>query len=748
MKNNLLISLILIFSSQNNFFGQTDIDQLISKMTVEEKVGQMTQLNLGFLSSKDNLTSKEIDSNKIQTAINNYHVGSILNTAGTAYSVNKWHQIISTIQDVSMKTTHKIPILYGIDAIHGATYTKESTLFPHNIGLGASRNKNLAYEIALVTAKETRASGIRWNFDPVLDVGRNPLWPRFCETFGEDPYLVSQMGVQMINGYQNDTLTSITAVSSCMKHFLGYSVPKSGKDRTEAYISDLSLWQKHIPSFKAAIDAGASTIMINSSMINDVPVHSSYELLTELLRKKLGFKGLIVTDWEDIIRLHKRHKIAETPKQAVKIAINAGIDMSMVPNSYSFCEHLVSLVKSGEISENRINESVKRILQLKLELGLFDNPYPEKEALDNFGKPEYRMLALKAARESIVLLKNNSNTLPLSKDKKYLVLGPGANCLSALNGCWSYSWQGDKEDKYPEDYQTILEELHNRFSKDQIFSTVKRDYYHNDNFKISFTAKELDEIDCVLLFLGENAYAESPGNIDDLTLEKEQLELAKKAISLGKKIILVLLEGRPRIINEISSNMDAILMGFLPGSMGAEAIVDVLFGDYNPSGILPFTYPAKTGDLITYDHKFLSEMIQTAPNKKKYGGHHPEFEFGHGLSYTNFSFSPIKIDKDTIIGNDSIKVSLTITNSGKIASNKCIDVFIKDEYAGLAPDVKNLKYFTKVYLAPNQKKEIVFYIDKNDLFYYDKNGNKIFEDGDFTLFIENQSKRFYFYNIP
>ncbi|MAP01488.1 MAG: beta-glucosidase, partial [Flavobacteriales bacterium] len=434
MKNNLLISLILIFSSQNNFFGQTDIDQLISKMTVEEKVGQMTQLNLGFLSSKGNLTSKEIDSNKIQTAINNYHVGSILNTAGTAYSVNKWHQIISTIQDFSIKTTHKIPILYGIDAIHGATYTKESTLFPHNIGLAASRNKNLAYEIALVTAKETRASGIRWNFDPVLDVGRNPLWPRFCETFGEDPYLVSQMGVQMINGYQNDALTSITAVSSCMKHFLGYSVPKSGKDRTEAYISDLSLWQKHIPSFKAAIDAGASTIMINSSMINDVPVHSSYELLTELLRNKLGFKGLIVTDWEDIIRLHKRHKIAETPKQAVKIAINAGIDMSMVPNSYSFCEHLVSLVKSGEISENRINESVKRILQLKIELGLFENPYPEKEALDNFGKPEYRMLALKAARESIVLLKNNSNTLPLSKDKKYLVLGPGANCLSALNG--------------------------------------------------------------------------------------------------------------------------------------------------------------------------------------------------------------------------------------------------------------------------------------------------------------------------
>ena len=341
-KSILFLSVFIVATSLK---GQDKIDLLIQKMSVEQKVGQMTQINLGFLSSSIDQHDgkvKQIDSEKLENAILKYHVGSILNTAGTAYSVEKWHKILSQIQDIAMKAEHKIPVLYGIDAIHGVTYTKGSTLFPHNIGLAATRNPSLSREIGTVTAKETRASGIRWNFDPVLDVGRNPLWPRFCETFGEDPFLVSTLGAELIKGYEQDGLSNPTAVSSCMKHFIGYSDPKSGKDRTEAYISDITLWQKHIPSFKAAIDAGASTIMINSSMINDVPVHSSFDLLTDLLRNRLGFKGMIVTDWEDIIRLHERHKIASTPREAVKIAINAGIDMSMVPNNYSFCKHPVS----------------------------------------------------------------------------------------------------------------------------------------------------------------------------------------------------------------------------------------------------------------------------------------------------------------------------------------------------------------------------------------------------------------------
>ena len=715
-------------------------------MSIEQKVGQMTQLNLGFLSSSVDQHDgklKNIDENKLKKAIENYHVGSILNTAGTAYSIEKWHKILTQIQDIALQTKLKIPIIYGIDAIHGVTYTKGSTLFPHNIGLAATRNPMLANQIASVTAKETRASGIRWNFDPVLDVGRNPLWPRFCETFGEDPFLVSSMGSELIKGYEQDGLSNITAVSSCMKHFIGYSDPKSGKDRTEAYISDITLWQKHIPSFRAAIDAGASTIMINSSMINDIPVHSSYELLTELLRNKLGFKGMIVTDWEDIIRLHERHKIASNPREAVKMAIDAGIDMSMVPNSYSFCEHLIELVKTGEISENRIDASVRRILKLKRDLGLFDNPYPEKEAVKNFGLEEYQSLALKAARESIVLMKNQKNLLPLPKDKKYLLLGPGANCLSALNGCWSYSWQGDKEEVYPKNGKTILDVFRARFNEDQILSDVDKDYDNPDNFKVNFSNDEISEVDYVLLFLGENAYAESPGNIDNLELDKNQIELANKAIGLGKKIVLVLVQGRPRVISSFSENIDGIINAFIPGSKGAQAIVDVIFGDYNPSGILPFTYPANTGDLLNYDHKHLSAMVRTAPNKRKYGGYHPEFEFGSGLNYAEFSISDLKLSTDTLIENEKIDVSFTVENLSKIEGTKNIDVFVKDHYASLAPDVKNLKYFVKVFLKAGQKDEITLQLDKNDLFFFNDKGEKLIEEGGFSILIENESKSFY-----
>ena len=742
-----ILTSIIFFSSI--IYSQDFIEDLIGKMTLEEKVGQMTQINLGFLSSSIDQHDgkvKQIDNKKLKNAIENYHVGSILNTAGTAYSIEKWHKILTQIQDIALDTKHKVPVLYGIDAIHGVTYTKGSTLFPHNIGLAASRNPSMANEIASVTAKETRASGIRWNFDPVLDVGRNPLWPRFCETFGEDPYLVSSMGAELIKGYEQDGLGKNTAVSSCMKHFIGYSVPQSGKDRTEAYISDVTLWQKHIPSFKAAVIAGASTIMINSSMINDVPVHSSYELLTELLRNKLGFKGMIVTDWEDIIRLHERHKIASTPKQAVKMAIDAGIDMSMVPNSFSFCEYLVDLVENGQVPEKRIDASVRRILQLKYDLGLFNNPYPEKEALQNFGLKEYQTLALNSARESIVLLKNKERVLPLPKDKKYLLLGPGVNCLSALNGCWSYSWQGDKEEAYPKGGKTILDVFNDRFENDQVLCKTKRNYSAPENFNISFSDEEISKVDYVLLFLGENAYAESPGNIDNLNLDNNQIDLAKRATDLGKKIILVLVEGRPRIISDFSDNMDGIINAFLPGSMGAQAIVDVLFGDCNPSGTLPFTYPANSGDLLCYDHKNLSAMVRTAPNKRKYGGYHPEFEFGYGLSYSEFAISELILSTDTLQKNKELKISFIVKNNGSMDGTKNIDLFVKDHYASLAPDVKNLKNFTKVFLKAGEEKEVVFEVDKNDLFFYNKNGKELLEEGDFTILIEDKSRSFYFKN--
>jgi beta-glucosidase len=729
--------------------GQDNIDLLIDGMSVEQKVGQMTQINLGFLSSSVDQHDgkvKQIDNGKLKRAIEQYHVGSILNTAGTAYSIEKWHKILTKIQDIALATPLKIPVLYGIDAIHGVTYTKGSTLFPHNIGLAATRNPVIANQIAVATAKETRASGLRWNFDPVIDVGRNPLWPRFCETFGEDPFLVSTLGAELIKGYEQDGLSQNTAVASCMKHFIGYSDPKSGKDRTEAYISDITLWQKHIPSFKAAIDAGASTIMINSSMINDVPVHGSYKLLTQLLRNKLGFKGMIVTDWEDIIRLHERHKIAETPREAVRIAIEAGIDMSMVPNSFSFCEHLIDLVKSGDVSEERIDASVRRILVLKRDLGLFENAYPEKDALQNFGLQEYQSLALNSARESMVLLKNQNNVLPLSKNKKYLLLGPGANCLSALNGCWSYSWQGDNEEVYPKTSKTILDVFQERFSANQVLCDVKSEYSNVTNFNINFSDEEISNVDYVILFLGENAYAESPGNIDDLTLDPNQIDLAKRAIALDKKIVLVLIQGRPRIINDFSENIDGIINAFLPGSMGAQAIVDVLFGDFNPSGTLPFTYPAHSGDLLTYDHKNLSAMVRTAPNKKIYGGYHPAFKFGEGLSYSDFSISNFKLNADTIAADEKLQISFQLKNNSELDGTKNIDVFINDHYASLAPDVKNLKDFTKVFLKGGSQKEVRMELDRDDLFFFNAKGEKLLEEGSFSVFIGDQKATFYLKN--
>ena len=747
----LFLLIFIVSCNVDNNLSQLDkrANEILSSLSLEDKVGQMTQINLTVIAKGPNKWSSsfpmEIDSKKAKKALVDFKVGSVLNTINnTAQKPETWFNTISDIQDFAMNDTEsKIPVIYGIDAIHGVTYTKGSTLFPHNIGLAATRNPIIANQIAAATAKETRASGLRWNFDPVLDVGRNPLWPRFCETFGEDPFLVSTLGTELIKGYEQDGLSEKTAVASCMKHFIGYSDPKSGKDRTEAYISDITLWQKHIPSFKAAIDAGASTVMINSSMINDVPVHGSYKLLTELLRNKLGFKGMIVTDWEDIIRLHSRHKIAATPREAVKIAIDAGIDMSMVPNSFSFCEHLIDLVKSGEVSEDRIDASVKRILVLKKDLGLFDEPYPEKDAVQNFGLQEYQSLALNSARESMVLLKNEGDVLPLPKNKRYLLLGPGANCLSALNGCWSYSWQGDKEDVYPNTSKTILDVFQERFGDEQVMCDVKRDYSDATNFNINFSDEEISNVDYVILFLGENAYAESPGNIDDLTLDQNQIDLAKRAIALDKKIILVLIQGRPRIINDFSENIDGIVNAFLPGSMGAQAIVDVLFGDFNPSGTLPFTYPAHSGDLLTYDHKNLSAMVRTAPNKKTYGGYHPAFKFGDGLSYSDFVISNFKLSADTINVDEKIQISFQLKNNSERDGTKNIDVFIKDHYASLAPDVRNLKYFTKVSLKAGAQKEVRIDLDKNDLFFFNSKGEKLLEEGSFSVFVEEQNATFY-----
>lgn len=731
------------------------VNELLSKMSLEEKIGQMTQVNLNVI-LKDGYSSKDgaIDPALLDTAISKYKVGSILNAVPYARSVDQWFTIVKTIQDATQKTPNKIPVIYGIDAIHGVTFTQESTLFPHNIAEAATRNVDLVKAGAKVTAKETRASGIRWNFDPVLDIARQPLWSRFPETFGEDPYLIAQMGSATIKGYEEDGLDKITAVASCMKHYIGYSNPNSGKDRTPAYISEIQLREYYLPQFKAAVAAGASTVMINSGEINGIPVHSSKYLLTDVLRGELGFKGVIVTDWEDIIRLHTRHKIAATPKEAVRIGIEAGIDMSMVPHDYSFFKLLLELVKEGTISEKRIDESVARILDLKFKTGLFANPYGEEEAKKNFGLPEYKALALEAAREAITLLKNDSlkgaPVLPLSKDKKVLVAGPGATSLTSLNGCWSYTWQGDDASKYPASYKTIAQAIAEKIGEKNVVTIAEPFYKNGEKYDAASLTAKARGVEYIVLCLGENAYAETPGTIFDLTLDKNQIELAKAAIATNKPVVLVLTEGRPRVVREIVPGMKGVIQAYWPGSQGGPAIADVLFGDYNPSGKLPYSYPAYTGMLMTYDYKFSEIEEELMPGSFTLTGYRPQWPFGHGLSYTTFVYSNLKLSKDTLAGDETLNITVDLKNSGTKDGKIGIDLFTKDLYASITPSQKRLRRFTKIALKAGESKTVSFDLTKDDLAFIvsdQKLGatpQPVTEEGDFEVYVGDQKAAFYY----
>jgi beta-glucosidase len=725
------------------------VSELLGKMSLEEKIGQMTQVNLNVI-LKGGYGSKDasIDPALLDTAVLKYRVGSILNAVPGALPLTKWHSLIKEIQDAAMKTPNKIPVLYGIDAIHGVTFTQESTLFPHNIAEAASRNVELVKAGAKVTAKETRASGIRWNFDPVLDIARQPLWSRFPETFGEDPYLIAQMGTATIKGYEEDGLDKITSVASCMKHFIGYSNLASGKDRTPAYISEIQLREYYLPQFRAAVAAGASTVMINSGEINGVPVHSSKYLLTDVLRGELGFKGVIVTDWEDIIRLHTRHKIATTPKEAVRIGIEAGIDMSMIPHDYSFYVYLLQLVKEGTISEKRIDESVARILNLKFKTGLFDNPYPEEEAKKNFGLPEYKVLALEAAREAITLLKNDSvkgtPVLPLAKSTKVLIAGPAASSVTALNGCWSYSWQGDEAGRYPASYKNVIQSISDKIGEKKVVSISEPFYKKGEKYDAAGLTAKAKGVDYIILCLGENAYAETPGTIFDLTLDKNQLELAKAAIATGKPVILVLLEGRPRIIREIVPGMKAVVQAYWPGSQGGAALADILFGDYNPNGKLPYSYPAYSGMVMAYDYKFSEVEEELIPGVFTLTGYRPQWAFGTGLSYTKFNYSNLKLNKDTLVGEEKLTVTVDVQNAGARDGKVTVELYTKDLYASITPSQRRLRRFTKIELKAGESKPVTFELTKEDLAFVGADLKTVTEEGTFELMIEDQKAGFYY----
>jgi beta-glucosidase len=743
MKKRVLMLLILGATLQLS--AQTDLQKaetLLKKMTLEEKVGQMTQVTLAVIAKGGwGNADGSLDPALLKKAVVDYKVGSVLNTTAHALSMDTWRAVITQIQDATKNTAQKIPVIYGLDGMHGQTYTLDATLFPQNIGLAAARNPAMAAAIAKVTAKEQRASGIRWNFAPVLDIGRQPLWSRFPETYGEDVFIGKTMGVAAIKAYEEDGLKNITAVASCMKHYLGYSNSRNGKDRTPVYMPEIEMREYYLPQFREAVKAGSSTIMINSGEINGEPVHANRYLLIDVLRKELGFEGLIVTDWEDIKRLHERHNVAATPRQAVVMAINAGIDMSMVPGDLSFFPLLVEAVKKGEVPMSRIDDAVRRILLLKYKVGLFDNPYPEDAAKANFGLPAYQALALDAAHEAMTLLKNSDNLLPLSKNKKVLVAGPSAQSISALNGCWSYTWQGKEEQWYPTDSKTIFQAIRDKVGEANVLTTTEKGFDSKANYDVNKLTAAAANADVIILCIGEDAYAESPGNTRELALPEEQAALVKAAAATGKPVILILTEGRPRFITNIEPLAKGILMTYWSGKKAAEAIADVLFGDYNPDGILPFSYPKSMGEFVLYDRK-PTEEIREVFNDNINTGYEPLFAFGHGLSYTSFAYSDLQLSSNTLTAGTTLTVTLTVKNTGSRDGKHTVELYSRDMYASITPSMKRLRAFEKIHLKAGESKTVSFRIGKDDLAFVNAQLKTVTEPGDFEVMVGGKKAKF------
>lgn len=729
---------------------------LLSKMTLEEKVGQMTQVTLDVIGEGENIYSSfepfNLDKELVRKAVSEYKVGSFLNTANNrALPRQKWHEIISEIQEINSEENElNIPIIYGVDEIHGATYTVGATMFPQQIGQAASRNPELVKKGAEITAYETRASGIPWNFSPVLDLGMDPRFSRMWESFGEDPYLTSVLGVAMIDGYEGEdnNIGDPHHLASTMKHFLGYHAVTSGKDRTPAYIPDDVLREYHLPAFKAAIDAGSHTIMINSGLINGKPVHANYDLLTKLLKEELNFEGLVVTDWADIENLHRRDRVAENDKEAIKMAVNAGIDMSMVPYEYErFVDNLLELVKEGEVKESRIDDAVKRILKVKLALNLFEVPVTHYKDYPRFGSEEFEQEAFNMAAESITLLKNESDVLPLEKDVKVLVTGPNANSMRTLNGAWTYSWQGEKTPEFAADYNTILEAVENKLGKENVIFEAgvnyKNDgkYFEEEDAGIADAVKQAENVDYIFLVLGENSYTEKPGDLNDLYISDLQTKLAKELAATGKPVILILNEGRPRIISKFEQEMQAVVQTYLPGNFGGDALVDILFGDINPSGKLPYTYPRYPNALIPYIHKPSEEQTKAEGVYNYEADFNPQYPFGFGLSYTDFEVSDLQIDKTDITQNDTFTVSVKLSNTGNRSGKEVVEVYSSDLYASeITPDVKRLRKFRKVELAAGETKTIEFSINTSDLASVNPKGETMAEPGEFEISVNNLKK--------
>lgn len=729
---------------------EQSVEKILKRLTLEEKIGQMTQLTIDVIGKGNNVYHTaipyEADPALLDSVIRKYKVGSILNVpGGTPQTPEEWNAIISELQEAALAET-AIPILYGVDQIHGASYTVGATFFPQNINLGATFNRTLAEETGRISAYETRAGNIPWTFAPVLDLGRDARWPRIWETFGEDAYLATEMGAKMTEGFQggNGSRIDPNHVAVCLKHYMGYGAPYSGKDRTPSYISGQDMREKHFAPFLKAIRSGALSVMVNSGINNGLPFHADYEHLTRWLKEELNWDGVIVTDWADINNLCFRDHIAADKREAIKLAINAGIDMSMDPYSWDFCVLLKELVEGGEVPMSRIDDAVRRILRLKFRLGLFDTSPTNRSDYPDFACEKHAEAARKTAEESITLLKNSRNILPLSPDKKILITGPNAHSMRSLNGGWSYSWQGEKAHQYTEGYNTILEAFTKKGGNKIIYEpggTYKEEgaYWEENAPQIAGAVSAAKGADAIVACIGENSYCETPGNLNDLTLSANQITLVKELAATGKPLILILNEGRPRIIEQIEPLADAIVHIYLPGNYGADALANVVYGEVNPSGKLPYTYPRHANSLITYDYKPCENLDKMEGAYDYDAVVSVQWAFGYGLSYTSFEYSNLKVNRNQFSAGDELEFTVDVKNTGNRPGKESVLLFSSDRVASLTPDTRRLRAFEKIELAPGESRTVSMKLKGSDLAFVGHDEHWALEAGDFTIQIGDQT---------
>ncbi len=726
---------------------EAQVEQTLKKLTLEEKIGQMMELVTDLFGANDKNGVFYIDEHKTDSILSRYKIGSILNAPNTcAPTAKQWEKYIAQIQKISMKRIG-IPCVFGLDQNHGSTYTQGGTLFPQNINVAATFNREIARRSAEATAYETRAVSIPWTYSPTVDLGRDARWPRIWENFGEDCYLSSEMGKAMVYGFQGEDPNNIDQyhIATSMKHFMGYGVPWTGKDRTPAYISPADLREKHFAPFLAGLQAGALTVMVNSASVNGMPMHANKDILTGWLKEETGWDGVLITDWADINNLYTREMVAKDKKDALRIAINAGIDMIMEPYSCDACGYLVELVKEGKIPMSRIDDACRRVLRMKYRLDLFKNPTQKLKNYPKFGGEEFAKLALEGATESMVLLKNEGNILPLQHGKKILLTGPNANQMRCLDGGWSYTWQGHRADEFAGKYNTIYEAFCNEYGKENVILNQgvtyneKGKYWEENEPQIQGAVDAAKNVDVIVACIGENSYTETPGNLTDLWLSENQRNLVKELAKTGKPVVLVLNEGRPRLIADIEPLAQGIINILIPGNMGGDALANLVSGKSNFSGKMPYTYPKEINSLANYDFK-KSEEVGTMEGAYDYNAKiTQQWGFGYGLSYTSYKYSNLKVSQSDFRHGDIIKVSVDVKNTGKVAGKESVLLFSSDLIASMVPDGRRLRAFDKVELQPGETKTMIFELKADDLAFVGWNGKWRLEEGDFKLMIADQS---------